>query len=74
MCDSPQVRPDDLHVDPLLLITDNHGPPQSTRRVSLFFTFSWKTFGRGHGCVIWSQSNKGNKRCWSTYLTEKTQW
>lgn len=55
VCDHPQVRSDDLHVDPLLLVANDHRSPQTTGRVSLLFAFTWETLSSGHRSVIWKQ-------------------
>lgn len=53
MRDHAQVRPDDLHVDPLLLVADDHCSPQTTRRIPLLLSLTWEALGGGHRCVIW---------------------
>ncbi len=50
MRDDTQVRPDDLHVYPVLLISDDHRPPQTARTVALLAA---RTLRTGHRSVVW---------------------
>lgn len=59
VCDDPKVRFDDLHVDTVLLLSDNHRSPQSP--VICIPILSWcprastqTRIGRSHRRVIWT--------------------
>lgn len=58
MCHHPQVRPDDLHVNPLLLVADDHRSPQAARGVPLLLALTWEALCRGHRSVIWASRDK----------------
>lgn len=57
MCNDPQVGPDDLHVNAMLLFSDDHRPPQaSVVHIPLLIhvsrSASGTCFGRRHRRVI----------------------
>lgn len=58
MGDDAEVWPDDLHVDAVLLLPNDHRPPQAPvtpRPIStiLLFSVTRPRFGVGHWRVIW---------------------
>lgn len=59
MGDDAEIRPDDLHVNTVLLLPDDHGPPQAPvtpRPISTVFLLSVTRlrFGDGHRRIIWT--------------------
>ncbi len=49
MRDHAQVRPDDPHVYPVLLVSEDHRPPQTPRSVALLAA---RTLRTGHRSVV----------------------
>jgi len=59
MGDDAEVGPDDLHVDAVLLLPDDHRPPQTPVSahplvVHVPGAAGGGRFGRGHRCVVWT--------------------
>lgn len=53
------VWPNELHVDTVLLLSDDDGPPQATiaNIPIIFSSFNRPQIGWGHWCVIWAPKN-----------------